>query len=191
APRPYTLSDIITMQVNAFLYHAHLTATHPYSSVWWQWPLDLRPILYYAQYGGTGVVKTAAIITSLPNPIILWAGLATVPFVGWLAYRERNRAYALVVITYLAQWLPWMFSPRIAWEYHFYVDIPLICLCTAITAQWLWVHFRDWDARALQAGIAGYFGLVVLWFVYFYPILSGMTIPYASWMQRMWLHSWI
>lgn len=191
APRPYTLSDVVTMQVNAYLYHAHLNATHPYASQWWTWPLDIRPILYYADYGYAGTVRTAAIITSLPNPIILWLGLFTVPFVGWLAYRERNRAYALVVLTYLAQWLPWARSPRIAWEYHFYVNIPLICLCTAVAMRWLWIHYRDWDARAVRVAIAGYFGLVVLWFIYFYPILSGMTIPYASWMERMWLHTWI
>ncbi len=107
APRPYTLSDIITMQVNAYKYHSTLTATHPYASLWWTWPLDLRPILYYANYGQMGDVRTAAIITSLPNPIILWMGLVTVPFVGFLAFRERSRAYALVVLTYLAQWLPW------------------------------------------------------------------------------------
>ncbi len=191
APRPYTLSDVITMQVNAYLYHAHLTATHPYASAWWTWPLDLRPILYYANYGQAGDVRTAAIITSLPNPIILWMGLVTVPFVGYLAYRERNRAYALVVLTYLAQWLPWSRSPRIAWEYHFYVDIPLICICTAVAMQWLWKNLRAWDTKAVRGFAAGYFALVVLWFIYFYPILTGMTISYGAWMQRMWLHSWI
>jgi len=151
APRPYTLSDIVTMQVNAYLYHAHVNATHPYASPWWQWPFDLRPILYYADYGKSGGdVSTATIITSLPNPIILWAGLVTVPFVGWLAYRTRDRGYILVVLTYLAQWLPWSRSPRIAWEYHFYVDIPLICICTAVAMQWLWTRMQAWDLKAAR-----------------------------------------
>ena len=191
-PRPYTLSDVVTMQVNAYLYHAHLNATHPYSSVWWQWPFDLRPVLYYAEYGRDGnAVNTAAIITSLPNPIVLWMGLVTVPAVGVLAYVKRNRGYALVVLTYLAQWLPWMSSPRIAFAYHFYVNIPLVCLCTAIAMQQLYDWMRDWDKKAARAIVGGYFGLAAAWFVYCYPILSGMTIPYAAWMQRMWLHSWI
>lgn len=191
-PRPYTVSDVVTMQVNAYLYHAHLNATHPYASVWWQWPLDLRPVLYYATYGHAGTaVNTAAIITSLPNPVILWPGLVSVPFVGVLAVRTRNRGYALVILTYLAQWLPWMFSPRIAFAYHFYVDIPLICLCTAISIQWLYERMHAWDTKAARAIVTGYFVVAAAWFVYCYPILSGATIPYASWMQRMWLHSWI
>ncbi|MDQ2864811.1 MAG: phospholipid carrier-dependent glycosyltransferase [Candidatus Eremiobacteraeota bacterium] len=190
-PRPYTLSDIVTMQVNAYLYHAHLDAKHPYSSLWWQWPLDLRPVLYYATYGHERGVNTAAIITSLASPILLWLGLVTVPAVGILAILERNRGYALVVLTYLAQWLPWMFSPRIAFAYHFYVDIPLICLCSAIAMQRLYAWMRDSDLNAARTIVAGYFAVAAAWFVYYYPILSGMTIPYASWMQRMWLHSWI
>src|SRR5579864_9094690 len=37
APRAYTLSDVVEMQYNAFEYHDHLRATHPYSSQWWEW----------------------------------------------------------------------------------------------------------------------------------------------------------
>ncbi|WP_329368499.1 hypothetical protein OG896_23890 [Streptomyces sp. NBC_00669] len=28
-------------------------------------------------------------------------------------------------------------------------------------------------------------------FIYFFPIYTGMTIPYHSWQARMWLDSWI
>ena len=37
----------------------------------------------------------------MPNPVILWFGLFCVPFVGVLAWRERNKGYALIVMTYL------------------------------------------------------------------------------------------
>ena len=32
---------------------------------------------------------------------------------------------------------------------------------------------------------------VVAAFIYFYPIYTGETIPYTSWLSRMWLQSWI
>ncbi len=189
-PRPYTVSDIITMQVNAFLYHDHLKATHPYSSVWWQWPLDLRPILYYAQYGNLGKIPTAEMIYTLPNPLLLWPGLVTVPFVGWLAWRERNRAYAVVIVAYLLQWLPWMFSPRIAFAYHFYVDIPLIAICTAAVAHICWERLSPSNRTAALWIVGGYLGVEIATFAYFYPILAGLQIPQSAWMQRMWLKSW-
>jgi dolichyl-phosphate-mannose--protein O-mannosyl transferase len=190
-PRSYTLTDVVNMQYNAFEYHDHLVATHPYQSRWWQWPLDLRPILYYAKYGTSGGSSTAAMIYTLPNPLILWLGLFTVPLIGYLAIKERNKGYLLIALTYIAQWLPWIGSPRISFAYHFYVNIPLICACTAIAAQRLYAGSSGSRRAEATWLIAGYFGATALAFVYFYPILSGTPIPSSAWMQRMWLHSWI
>ena len=189
-PRPYTVSDVVTMQVNAFLYHDHLRATHPYASLWWTWPLELRPILYSALYAGQGATATAAMIYSMPNPILLWAGLLSVPFVGVLAVRERNRGYGLVVLAYLLQWLPWMFSPRIAFLYHFYVDIPLVAICDAIAMQRLYAWMKTWDPAAARYAVAGFAALVVLAFIYFFPILSSIPIAQSAWLQRLWLPTW-
>lgn len=184
APRAYTVTDVVDMQVGAFEYHDHLVATHPYQSVWWQWPLDIRPVMYYAKYGGAGDHVTAGYIYSLPNPLIMWFGLLAVPFVGFLAYRERNKGYALIVLAYLAQWLPWIASPRIAWNYHFYVNIALICLCNAIALQWMWK--RGWRIPTVAYVVA-----VAAAFVFFYPILAGVVTPMWAVQMRQWLHSWV
>jgi dolichyl-phosphate-mannose--protein O-mannosyl transferase len=105
---------------------------------------------------------------------------------------ERNKGYVLIVLTYLAQWLPWMGSPRISFAYHFYVDIPLICACTAIAMQRLWLPCRGGEREMPAKTLIGmYFAAVALAFAYFYPILSGIAIPNNEWLQRMWLHSWI
>ncbi|HEY5340053.1 MAG TPA: phospholipid carrier-dependent glycosyltransferase [Candidatus Aquilonibacter sp.] len=189
-PRPYTVSDIVTMQVNAFLYHDHLRATHPYASLWWTWPLELRPLLYSAIYAGSGATATAAMIYSMPNPLLLWPGLISVPFVGVLAIKERNRGYGLVVLAYLLQWLPWMFAPRIAFLYHFYVDIPLIAICNVVALQRLYAWMKTWDPGAARWTVIGYGALVLLAFVYFFPILSSIPIPQSAWLQRLWLPSW-
>ena len=189
-PRPYTLTNVVDMQVGAYKYHSTLKATHPYQSVWWQWPLDLRPVLYYANYT-KGPPATSAWIIALANPLLVWAGLIAVPFVGWLAWAKRDRGYALIVLAYLLQWLPWMFSPRIAFAYHFYVDIPLIAICVAVTMQWAWERFKDADPTFTRAVIIGYLALVALAFIYFYPILSGVAEPQPTAGQHLWLHSWI
>jgi dolichyl-phosphate-mannose-protein mannosyltransferase len=129
----------------------------------------------------------------MPNPIILWFGLIAVPWVAFLAWRERNKAYALIVITYLLQWLPWMRSPRITFAYHFYVDIPLICLCIAIVLQrfWRWAQERE-SARWLGAlGVGGYVALAAVSFAFFYPILAAHPISWSAWHARMWFPTWI
>ena len=194
APRAYTLSEVVDSQHGMFEYHNNLRATHPYASAWWQWPLDLRPVLYYANYGhdGHNNITTAAMIYSLPNPFILWFGLLCVPVVAYLAVRERNKAYVLVVLTYLLQWLPWSHSPRISFAYHFYVDIALTCLCIAIVMQRLWDWSKESDFRPLvRSGIVAYLAAVFMAFCYFFPELAGLTIPYGDWSARLWLSSWI
>lgn len=194
-PRQYSLTDVVQSQYGMYEYHAHLVATHPYASKWWEWPLDLRPVLYYANYGhdAKGNITTASMIYSLPNPFILWMGVLCVPIVGFLAWRRRNKGYALIVITYLFQWLPWMRSPRIAWIYHFYVDIPLVCVCVAVVASLAWEKARREPdiATLIRIGVFGYLALVAFSFWYFYPELAGMPLPYADWQSHLWLPSWL
>jgi dolichyl-phosphate-mannose--protein O-mannosyl transferase len=192
-------NDVVNRQYTMFMYHDTLVATHPYSSKWWEWPLDYVPVAYYYQDhrknqsddNGCCVYE----ITSMPNPFILWFGLLTVPWVGVLAWRQRNKGYALIVLTYLMQWIPWARSPRITFAYHFYVDIPLICLCNAIVLQqvWKWASQRDDDGGKWLGGIAvgGYVLAVVGAFVFFYPILAAYPISWHDWHARMWIDKWV
>lgn len=193
-------SDVVDRQYTMFEYHDTLKATHPYQSVWWEWPIDRDPVAYYYKDArvGAAMQNTNACcvreIETLPNPAILWFGLLCVPLVGFLAWKERNKAYALIVLDYLLQWLPWMLSPRITFAYHFYVDIPLIALCNAIVLQrlWRWAKERGGELRLLgQLGVGAYALLVVLTFVYFYPILAATPITHAAWQARMWFPTWI
>ena len=190
APRAYTFSDVVRMQYDMYEYHAHLDATHPYASKWWQWPIDQRPIAYYWKDLRKNTADSTACcvqeITSLPNPIILWFGLFCVPAVGFLAYREKNKGYVLLVTAYLLQWLPWMRSPRISFAYHFYVDIPIIALCNAIVLQRLWAWGEAHPERLLAArsAVFGYVALVVAAFVFFYPLLAGLPMTWDQWHIR-------
>ncbi len=194
------LSDLIYRQYTMFQYHDTLKATHPYQSAWWQWPLDLRPIAYYWKDLRTGLQAGAsngccvAEVISLPNPLILWFGLFCVPFVAYLAWREKNKGYALLILAYVLQWIPWARSPRITFAYHFYVDIPIIVLCNVIVLQRLWNRqFASEGTRiAGRVGVCAYVAAVVLAFIFFYPILAGTPIPWDHWNARMWLHDhWV
>ena len=44
------LDIVLANQEYMFSYHSKLVAEHPYSSVWYQWVLNIRPILYYLEY---------------------------------------------------------------------------------------------------------------------------------------------
>ncbi len=194
----HNFNDVVYRQYTMFEYHDKLVAKHPYSSYWYQWPIDYIPVAYYYEDhrankqdpNGCCVEE----ITSMPNPLNMWLGLVSVPIVAVLAWRRKNKAYALIVLTYLLQWLPWMRSPRITFAYHFYVDIPLICLCNAIILQQLWLRFKDADVGARRWAMAGVVATVVLIgsaFIFFYPILASIPITWNEWHERMWLPTWI
>ena len=194
----HNFNDVVNRQYTMFEYHDKLVAKHPYTSYWFQWPIDYIPIAYYYQDHRENKNDNKACcieeITSMPNPFILWFGLLTVPIVGVLAWLRKNKAYALIVITYLLQWLPWMKSPRITFAYHFYVDIPLICLCNAIVLQQIWLYARHRDPASRRWAIAGIGAVVALIagaFIFFYPVLAAVPITWDQWHLRMWFPYWI
>ncbi|MBV9333034.1 MAG: phospholipid carrier-dependent glycosyltransferase [Candidatus Eremiobacteraeota bacterium] len=193
----HNMNDVVYRQYSMYEYHHNLVATHPYSSKFFEWPTDWVPIAYFYQDHRRDPTNPQGCcvyeITSLPNPVIMWFGLLCVPWVAVLAWRERNKAYALLVITYLFQWLPWAGSPRLTFAYHFYVNIPLICLCNAILLQrfYQWARARE-NLRWLgTAGVGAYVAAAALSFVFFYPILAAHPISWAAWHARMWFPTWI
>lgn len=195
----HSFDDVLSRQALMFEYHDTLRASHPYASKWWEWPLDYVPVAYFyedrrantADPNGCCVYE----ITTLPNPAVLWFGLVSVPIVGWLGIARRHKGYVLIVLTYLMQWLPWMESPRITFAYHFYVDVPLVCLCDAIALQrlWEWGRGLPFPYAKLLSGLApgAYVAVVALVFAFFYPILSAHGLTWAAWHERMWFQTWI
>ena len=187
----HNIADLIGLQHQMYGYHYDLKATHPYQSVWWQWPLLQRPISYYyhdfrvGAAAQNGAKCCVAEILALPNPLVWWLGLISVPYMIFLAWKERNKGYTLLSTAYFLQWLPWMASPRIAFEYHFFPNLAVIVLANTVLLQRIWARLAS--GRWI---VGGYLVAVFLAFWYFYPILAGVGITYDDWYQRMW-SSWL
>jgi len=189
-------NDLWDLQKQMYWYHHNLRATHPYSSQWWTWPLELRPVSYYFQGFGPPGNANAIVgeVLALPNPAVWLMGLITVPFASLYAWRERHKGMLLLVVAYALQWLPWALSPRIDFEYNFYPNLAIICLCSAYVLQKWWSPATDAlgpQAASLTKGnralIAVYLVACLVGFAYFFPILSALHIPYSAWMERMWI----
>lgn len=204
----HSISDLVELQYGMFHYHDTLVATHPYSSRWWQWPMLQIPISYYYHDFRTGVQAQlssaccVAEILALPNPLMFWTGLISVPFVAWLAWRERNKGYALLIVAYLLQWLPWIASPRLTFEYHFLPNLAIVCLADAVLLQRIWQlgvagarKGTDEPPRWPKAFVVAYMAAIVAAFIFWYPVVAGTPITYDAWNARMitWLegNNWI
>ena len=89
----------------------------------------------------------------------------------------------MLFVTYFLQWLPWVRSPGLFFEYHFFPNLAVIVLCNAVLIQRLYGRFK---APERNWYLGGYAAVVVLMFAYFYPILAGVQVPYDVWHARMW-----
>ncbi|MDR0405326.1 MAG: phospholipid carrier-dependent glycosyltransferase, partial [Clostridiales bacterium] len=146
-------------------YHKGVKDDHPYSSDWYEWPADQRPLWAYMD-GELREAGAVSSISSFGNPIVWWGGLLAVIWCGVIGIAKKNRACAVIVIGYLSQFVPWIFVPRILFIYHYFASVPFIALAAAYA-------FRDLYARGRigKRFVCGYCAAAVLLFVMFYPVI--------------------
>lgn len=166
-----------------FSYHSGVHSEHPYSSRWYQWIIDERPILYYLQYYSDG---TRSSFGAFLNPVLCWTGLAAIGVCGYLAIFRRDKASVFIVIGYLAQLLPWVFITRTTFEYHYFPASVFLVLAICRVFSIMQRNVKHW-----RFNVYGLSGLNCALFVLFYPVLSGKTVnaELASALLK-WLPSW-
>lgn len=176
------LDIVLSNQRYMFSYHSSLVATHPYSSRWYQWILDIRPILYYLKYDGDLRSSFGAFV----NPVLCWGGLLSLFVLLYTAAFRRNRNAQFIIIGYLAQLLPWVFVTRLTFEYHYFPCTVFLVL--AVSYIFALMEKRKQRSRTY---IWGFSLLSLLIFILFYPALSGLKVnnAHASALLQ-WLPTW-
>jgi dolichyl-phosphate-mannose-protein mannosyltransferase len=177
-----SLVDVLQLQGSMYIYHSTLNATHPFASSWWTWPLMLRPLWLYASYLPANIVST---IVLMGNPAVWWVGFAFLILAVEEAVRSKDFACIFITVLFFFQWLPYVFISRITFIYHFYVNVPFLCLATAYFLNKYWS--RKWG----KATALAYFAGVVVLFWLFYPAISGTPTPTSSIDSLKWLGSWV
>jgi dolichyl-phosphate-mannose-protein mannosyltransferase len=204
----HSLADLIDYQRQSYIYHATLTATHPYGSPWFSWPFLYRPVAYYYEYQGLGVDAVThhslvAGIVNLGNPLIWWASIPAVLMLPYWVLRHRSFPAAVILVGFVTQYLPWARITRVIFLYHMFGGLIFMVLALAF------VLVRVQQAGPLRIDVAGdrielstrylvpaYLVLVVLSFLYFYPVWTGLPISDSSYLSgfplgKMWLKTWI
>lgn len=168
----YFSSDYANMVLDnqefMFSYHSGVHSEHPYSSRWWQWVIDDRPILYYLKYFGDG---TRSSFGAFLNPVLCWAGLIAVCLCAVFAVRRRDKLSQFIVIGYLAQLLPWVFITRTTFEYHYFPSSVFLVLALARIFSLMEGNTKGW-----KFNVYGLTGLSCALFIAFYPVLSGVRV---------------
>jgi len=175
------LADLIEYQRQSYIYHATLTATHPYGSPWWSWPFLSRPVLYYAEYTNLGFdhwTGQALIsrIEDLGNPWIWWTSLPCVLSLPYFIIRHRSFPATVILIGFITQYLPWSHISRVLFMYHMFGGLIFMILALAFVLAHIATNFRP-PGRTL---LAAHLGIAVAFFFYFYPVWTGLPLSVSA-----------
>ena len=160
------------LELNRVMYttNQNLTATHPDSSQWYQWPVMYNPIYYWVSEGER--------IYLLGNPWIWWAASLSVVcalvLVGCSQVSRRSEALWLLMVGYWSCLLPFMMITRVMFLYHYMMSlvfsiIILACLLTQLDDYFKGHPSFKWVLRAFVIG-------AVAVFLYVSPLTYGLDL---------------
>lgn len=170
----WDLKHLWGMQEQMWWYHSRLKATHPYSSLWWTWPLMERPVYLYQDFHD-GIIAN---IYAIGNPFFFWAGALSVLWSIWIFIRKRFAALAILIFGYLVTFAPWAASPRIMFLYHYLPALPFMAIILA------------YMLRKNKYLIFPVILAIFVCFIYFYPHWTAIPVS-THWDDTYyWFTSW-
>lgn len=173
-------NKVIEWQDQSFSYNISLKDGHPYASKWWSWFLLLRPIwLYFKESGGQYIG-----VDGLGNPLAWWSALAIVPLLIWGAAKNYKN-HLIILSGFLVFLLFWAPFKRVLFFYH---AIPSFLFLTLGLSLWL---ERLLQYRYGKYLVSFYFLILIILFIYFFPIWIGLPLNTDVFYHRIWLKGWI
>jgi dolichyl-phosphate-mannose-protein mannosyltransferase len=175
-----------------------LTATHPYGSRWYTWPLEIRSVYYWQ--GEVMSDGKQGNIYLLGNPVVWWgvviaviAGILTL-IIGHIKLPQRTQlGLSLLLIAYLINFVPFMAVTRVMFLYHYFYSF--IFSLAAVCVLWdsittILVSEGQLTRRTLLRSLGLVSLVIILGFLYFAPLTYGTPLSPSELQAHMWLRSW-
>ncbi|OCG74384.1 dolichyl-phosphate-mannose--protein mannosyltransferase [Microbacterium sediminis] len=214
---PNPLIALWNYHSSVYGFHVGLTSGHPYASPAWQWPLLQRPTAMWVDHPAVGEATCAwsddcmGVITSLPNPIAWYPGIAAIVFLAVVAVRTRSARFTVPLAGFAITWVPWLLYPqRTTFQFYSIALLPYVCLAVALALQWLCrdrepvllpdptprervdaARYAARQTRAWRMVSSGFVVIALASALYFLPLSTGILEPYRLWWLHMWLPGWI
>ena len=185
---PDFFKQVLEWHRQSFNYNITLTEGHPYGSKWWSWFLLLRPIwLYFKDVDGKFVG-----VDGLGNPLAWWSSIVIIPLLIWTIFqgsRQKNLAdfqNSLIILgSFLIFLLFWAPFKRVLFFYHALPSFLFLSLGIAFFLEKL---------SKIPLGkyyLAIYLSILLILFIFFLPIWTGIPLPSVQFYHRIWLKGWI
>jgi dolichyl-phosphate-mannose--protein O-mannosyl transferase len=173
--------DFLGVQIAMLRFHLGIQDVSPYTSPAWSWPLIRRPVVYFQEATGGRYRE----ILAMGSPVVWWASLPVIAYLGIQAARRRRASDAAVVAVggFAVLYLPWLaVTTERSFTFLFYLlpAVPFMCLAIAVVAT-PWV--RSLAGRSI---VAVFCALAVASFAFFYPLLTAAPLSRPAVETRRW-----
>ena len=175
-------------------FHTHLVTPHGYSANPWNWLVMGRPTSFFYQTPlGCGAKTCSQEVLALGTPLLWWAGVIAIAitFGYWITRTERTSI--LLLLSLAAGYLPWFaWQKRTVFSFYAIAFEPFIILIIVfVLSKFLEPDEGGNIPKIRSYATYGFIALIVLNFLYFFPLFTGGIISYSHWSSLMWLPSWI
>lgn len=166
---------LVQLQQKIWQYHLERDVVHPERSTPLQWLFNLQPVTYWR--ATVTPIHTRAYITTLEQPtlVLLWLAALGGVLVWWS--RGINAQLKFLSGWFLVLWAPFLFSPRIIFQYHFLpAEMIGLVLAAVVLAK---VKTQLWLVWLLV--IVGFSWLLL------YPHWVGLPVSFSLTQRVYWL----
>jgi len=182
-------------------FHVGLNSGHPYASPAWEWPLLIRPTaVWVGDDASCGTDHCMSVISTVPNPLIWYAGVAAAIYLlyrfvrGLIERKPMPWTYGLPLVGLGVTYVPWLLYPeRTIFQFYTVVMVPFLVLALVLALRDI-AGRRDDPLYRRQAGertVMVFLVAVVLVSAFFYPVWTGMSVPYEFWLIHNWMPTWV
>ena len=181
------IDQVIEYNTYMATYHFGLDSTHPYSSKWYMWLFNIRPIWYYVKRMTNSIMT----ITCMNNPLINLSGILAIIYGFYQIFKNKSKPFMVMIIMYLSLLLPWIFVERTTFAYHYYPCIPFLIMIITYALYDIYHKLEYRDQRIFKKAIKIYLIAVIILFIMFLPVIGGFETSYF-YVQKFlrWLPSW-
>ncbi|NLP22235.1 MAG: phospholipid carrier-dependent glycosyltransferase [Erysipelotrichaceae bacterium] len=186
----HLIKKMIDSQIYIFNYHTNLEATHYFSSLWYEWPIMIKPVWYYSRVVSDTLREG---ISSFGNPLVWWVGIFAFIFQFYILF-NKNISKAdkyntiFILIAYLSGLLPWVLVTRVIFIYHYFPCVPFVVLMIINSFKQI---RNNVSSKIFKIFIISYTLCVFALFILFYPVLSGQAVELSFVVKYLrWLPEW-
>ncbi|MEU2201480.1 phospholipid carrier-dependent glycosyltransferase [Isoptericola sp. NPDC019482] len=209
---PEPLRSLLHYHQQMWDFHTGLASEHPYASNPLGWIVQWRPTSFFweKESPGQGTCPSdaaeacARAVTSLGNPLLWLLGAIAIVVTIWLGVRLRDWRALAVLSGTVAGWLPWLpfaapftllpwFHERTIFTFYSIVFTPFVVL-TLVYPMMVALERTEGRRRERALAVAvivAVLAVILVVSAIFYPLWTGMQVPYSYWQNVMRLESWI